>query len=54
MEETNLKNIEILELSEIKLTLNNQNFVFKNNSYYKCLSNTGQSNPYGCGVLLLI
>jgi hypothetical protein len=54
IEEIHHRNIGILGLSETKLTVNNQEFAFKDNNYYRSFSSAGQVKPYGSGVLLLV
>jgi hypothetical protein len=49
------KRIDILGLSETKLTINNQAFVFSNSKdKYKCFPSSCPNNPRGAGMLLLV
>ena len=54
IEEILEQGVDILGLSEIKLTKNNQSFAFKKIAQYKSISSTGIDKPYESGVLLLI
>ena len=54
MKEIQERHLDIIGLSETKLTVDNQHFAFQNNSTYKCLSSVSKNNSRGSGVILLI
>jgi exonuclease III len=54
LEEIIERKISVVGISETKLTIDNQKFVFNNTKHYKCFSSAGTTKPMGSGVLLLI
>jgi Exonuclease III len=48
------RNIDILGISEIKLSLTNLKYAFNDQSEYKCFASSGQNKPYGNGVAIII
>ena len=54
MEEIKKQKIDILGLSETKLTCDNEQWAFKDQNEYKYFSSVNSDRPYGAGVALLI
>ena len=48
------RKIDIMGLSETKLTQDNQNWAFNQQDEYQCYTSSNQYKPYGSGVALLI
>ena len=48
------KKINILGISETKLSINNAHFAFKDHFNYKCFTSSSQNNNYGSGVAIIM
>jgi hypothetical protein len=48
------RDIDILGISETKLSINNENYAFKNSLNYKCFSSAGSTQTYGSGVAIIM
>src|SRR5438477_6980500 len=48
------RDIDILGISETKLSINNKNYAFKNSLNYKCFLSVGSTQTYGSGVAIIM